>query len=368
MKNKTLLGIAARLMLTTTVSAQAAQVIDFHQLPPVVQQAINDQRGPAGILSVQKTYRFGAPLYDVRLDQPAPNDEFLVTEAGTLIDAQSVLGVDPRLTPARQVLFSALPLPIQNTIRAQLGNVPVANVDMITANGQTSYVVPGRINGELTDLWVDPNGNLLTLTPPRVLLSRPVRVERDRLPAAVQETLRTYAEQAPIRSVSRGLAHGQTVYDAIFDRDGHNMDLRIAEDGTLVRDAVNDRFLAETGRMTRLGLAANAPVRLPLAQPVSLSFNQVPLPVLSTIQRYAGADFVSGLGKGFLGGQPIYEATFNHLGSDTTLRMAADGSLLHDRVNEVFLAQSGQPIVLIPSAAVGAAPSWQSQTGGGASR
>jgi hypothetical protein len=355
MKTRILSAIIAAVCCSATFSL-LAQTVDFNSLPLAVQDAINTQRGPAGIISIQRLNRVGTPVYDVRLDRPGINNELYVTDTGAVVNGSEIVGVPSSgLAETREIAFSMLPTTVQNRVRAQLGNVATPNADMITVNGQTTYVVPSRVDGQLTDLWIDPAGNLITLSPPRILLSNAKTMRPDQLPAAVQDTLRTYAAGAPILNVIRGDVQGLTVYDATISRNGHTTDLRMAADGSLVRDAVNDRYLAETGRMTRSALAVNAPVRIPLSDPVSVSFNQLPLPVLSTLQRYAGADFVEHIDRGLANGRTQYEALFRHTGEEIPLRIAEDGALVHDRINELFLANYGGTHPL----GLGVAPSTQ---------
>ncbi len=358
MKTAILLSIITVALLPAREQVRA-ETVDFNSLPLSVQEAINAHRGTAGIVSIDRVTRFGRPVYEVHLDQPANNDLF-INDTGLVADGSTVVAGTPGLTETREVLFSALPPAVQNTIRAQLGNVPMPNVDMVTVNGQTTYVVPSHIEDRAVDLWIDPNGNLVTLSPPRVLMSDGVRVNPQDLPLAVQETLRTYAEGAPLSNIRRGVVQGQIVYDATFQHFGHNVDLRVAEDGSLVRDAINDRFLAETGRMSRQGLVANAPARAPLVSRVPVSFNQVPPAVLSTLQTYARSDFIERIDKGVSQGQTVYEALFRHGADEVPLRIADNGSLINDRVNDWFLAQVGA--TTIP---VGQAPIFQSGTGSG---
>ena len=101
---------------------------------------------------------------------------------------------------------------------------------------------------------------------------------------------------------------GRTVYETTVNREGRKIDLRLAENGALIRDAINDRFLAETGRLPA-PLAASGvslPVRVPLADRMPVSFNQLPAAVVTAIQKYAGADFVEKIEKGTVQGQSIY--------------------------------------------------------------
>jgi len=365
MKIKILSRIAAAICCSATPYL-LAQTVDFNSLPLAVQDAINARRGPAGIVSIQRVDRSGAPIYDVRVNQVGAHSEFYVTDTGTVMNGNEIIGVrpSPGLTESREVLFNSLPPAVQNTIRAQLGNVPMPNADMVTVNGQTSYVVPSRVEDRLVDLWIDPTGNIITLSPPRILLSNGTPLRPDDLPAPVQDTLRTYAAGAPVLVVTKGIVQGKSVYDATINRGGQNFDLRIADDGSLVRDAVNDRFLAQTGHLTREALAANAPARTPLSGPVSVSFNQLPLPVLSTLQRYAGADFVEHIDRGTVRGHMEYEALVRHGGDEVPLRIADDGSLVNDRINDMFLTRYGSA----PAVGIGSAPGSQSGFGSGVAR
>ena len=362
MKTK-IVSVIAAVLCSSATSYLVAETVEFNSLPLAVQDAINARRGPAAIVSIQKVDRAGTPVYDVRVNQLGPNSEFYVTDVGTVMNGAEIIGVKPTpgVTETREVLFHMLPPGVQNTIRAQLGNVAMPNADMVTVNGQTLYVVPSHVEDRLSDLWIDPTGNIVTLSPPRILLSNATPMRPDQLPGAVQETLRTYAAGSPVVGVNRGIVQGKTMFDATIDRNGQKLDLRIAADGSLIRDAVNDRFLAETGHMTRQMLAATAPARTPLSNPVSVSFNQLPLPVLSTLQSFAGADFVEHIDRGIVGGQTQYEALFRHGADEIPLRIAQDGTLVNDRINGLFLATHGTTTPV----GIGLAPG--SQTGVGSS-
>jgi hypothetical protein len=203
--------------------------------------------------------------------------------------------------------------------------------------------VPFRAQDRIMDLWVDSSGNILAVSPPRTLLSTPVRVQFLDLPRPVQDALGSCSEGASIDGIERGFVQGQRVYEATVNRDGRKVDLRFAEDGALLRDTVNDRFLAETGRMPSFFMAANVvPARLPLQDEIPISFNQLPEPVRVTLQRCAGPDFVERIEKGTVGGQPLYQATFTHAGEKIPLRIAQDGALMGDDVNRWCLAKIGQ--------------------------
>jgi hypothetical protein len=79
------------------------------------------------------------------------------------------------------------------------------------------------------------------------------------------------------------------------------------------------------------------------------------------LQTYAATDFIERINRGWAQGQTVYEALFRHAGRDIPLRIAEDGSLIRDQVNELYLSQLGS----LPTTAIGVgqAPAWQRGVG-----
>jgi hypothetical protein len=84
------------------------------------------------------------------------------------------------------------------------------------------------------------------------------------------------------------------------------------------------------------------PIRVPLADRMPVSFNQLPAPVITAIQKYAGTDFVEKIEKGTVQGQSIYQAVFRHSGEAIPLRIGQNGSLIEDDVNNWGLTKLSQ--------------------------
>ena len=196
------------------------------------------------------------------------------------------------------------------------------------------------------------------------------------MPVAVQNTLRQYSLDAPIEDIDKGTIGGQAVYQAAFKHNGQNIELQVAQNGSLIRDNVNDQYLASVGMSPTGSTMAQArpayvpdwrtaPVRVPLSGASQVRFRDVPQPVRERLLSYSGGTPVGEIKRGMIGGQTVYEAALQSAGQKTQLRLTDTGALINDQVNDRFLAQlsSGQGS---PSA-VGQAPSWQSLSGSGSS-
>jgi hypothetical protein len=111
----------------------------------------------------------------------------------------------------------------------------------------------------------------------------------------------------------------------------------------------------------------NTNARPPLSGAVRIGFGQLPTPVLSTIQTYAGASFVSSLEKGTVQGQTVYQAAFRYNGQPVELRVLPDGSVVKDPADEAFVGQYDRELGLPPTAGLGTAPAGESHGASGSS-
>lgn len=65
-------------------------------------------------------------------------------------------------------------------------------------------------------------------------------VSLDEVPAAVKATLLKEAKGATIGEIEKGNENGKTVYEAEFKVDGKKVEIKIAEDGTVLEREVDD--------------------------------------------------------------------------------------------------------------------------------
>jgi len=275
------------------------------------------------------------------------------------------------------VSFDQLPAAVQNTVRAQAGTAPIQSLSQVNTNGQTAYLVTFNRNGQDVNLQIDPTGRILTSqgvigqsrpslpTPPvsqfptaaqnpfqrtsipdwrtapiRQPLAQASPMDFASLPQGVRDTLMSYAGPGAIDNVQMGRVDGQISYQARLQTNGQPIDLRVSDTGVLLNDQVNDRFLSEyrtqrnpnesVGRPPtwQSGQSAFSSATAALSNTTSVSFNQVPLAVQTTLSGVSNGAPLDRVTQGTLDGRTVYEVTLNKDGQWPTERVAEDGSLL----------------------------------------
>jgi hypothetical protein len=339
MKTKILTSlVVAGVLAGSSLLASAEHQINFNQLPAAVQQAINNARGPAGISAISRTTHEGIPLYNVRLSERGTTRELYVTETGTVVNPQDLSTARPPGVIGRTPQVLDRP-------EGVIGR-PQRSVDELRpgAEPERPHVADDKAIQQ------------------RPYLADAKKVQFDQLPEGVQKTVRRFVDPANIEDIDHGRVYGRTAYEVGFKHQGQHVELLVGEDGSLVRDAENERFLAKVGQLPPQWRAA-VQQRAPLFAAHQVNFNQLPEPVQDTLRHYSGGARISNISSGTLDGQTVYEAAFPFRGQQVQLRVREDGWLLEDAVNQRFLAQfrrDAQP------AGVGSPPrSWDAIRGGG---
>ena len=67
-----------------------------------------------------------------------------------------------------------------------------------------------------------------------------VKVKIDQVPAAVQKTLSEESHGAKIDEVDKETDEGKTIYEADVKLNGHNYEIKVAEDGTLISKKLDE--------------------------------------------------------------------------------------------------------------------------------
>ncbi len=139
----------------------------FNELPAAVQKTVRAQAASAEIIDVSNTTTNGMQAYKVEFRLPSGDRPMVVVaDNGTLLSSDFGKPAGPierALTPtgAAGTPFSALPEPVQKTIRKQAPNAQVAKVSRHEENGRVIYEVEFEQPGSNPTIRVADDGTLV---------------------------------------------------------------------------------------------------------------------------------------------------------------------------------------------------------------
>jgi uncharacterized membrane protein YkoI len=117
--------------------------------------------------------------------------------------------------------LSDLPPRVQQTVKTQLGNGKIEQIEQTTADGKTFYEIDLTKSGTTRSLTVDAEGHLLRLQLPLT-----------ETPAAVQKVIKSELGKNKLGDIDRTSEDGETLYIAdLIAPDGDSRSLSVAEDG-----------------------------------------------------------------------------------------------------------------------------------------
>ena len=140
--------------------------------------------------------------------------------------------------------FSGLPPSVQNTIRAQVGSLPLADIQKDTSSGQTIYKVLFKYEDVFPPLLIAPDGSVLNpdltvaVAAPEEHIGVPTRhitasLKTSDLPPPVMKSIQDRAPSGEIASIYKEVWGEHDIYIVSFKDPAHNPRLYIAADGTM---------------------------------------------------------------------------------------------------------------------------------------
>lgn len=245
------------------VSGDGSRKVSLNETPAAVQRTIKAQAGSAPVEDIDRETKGGKTTYEAAFKKNGVQTELLVAEDGRILrgsgGSSGVAGVTTTadasapLGSASKVQLNEVPTAAQTAIKAQAGSAPIEDIDKGTLNGRTVYEAAFKRNGVHTELRVAEDGTVLSgagtpiveaagaaTTPAAAVRPAPLsdgsgKVQFSELPAAVQKTLRDQAGAAAIEDIDRETKGGKTTYEAAFKKNGVNTEVRVSEDGTIVK-------------------------------------------------------------------------------------------------------------------------------------
>jgi uncharacterized membrane protein YkoI len=151
------------------------------------------------------------------------------------------------------------------------------------------------------------------------------RISLEQLPAAVRQTVDASRGKDPVREIDRRTIDGQTVFIVEIDRNNApNPRLRIAEDGTLLREP-----------MTPYVSSSDIPVFVPdstegVPALPRLQFSDLPGPVEQKARSEANGRELADIDRENWNGRVVYEIEFKERGLNSRVYIAEDGTVVRD--------------------------------------
>ena len=219
----------------------------FNDLPPAVQKAVKEQ-APNGLVDkITTETKDGQLVYKIKFKDEGLNPALWVTADGNVlksdISREKAYGAtgnpnDVSSGSDRDLTFTQLPAAVQKTVRAQEPNAPIASIHKRTKDGQVWYDVSFKEKGLNPKITVAEDGTLIKGESKGLTIDRgtATNLKFEDLPIAVRKSVRERMPEAQIASIDKDTKDGRIVYDISFEEPGKNPKMRVAEDGTVVKE------------------------------------------------------------------------------------------------------------------------------------
>jgi uncharacterized membrane protein YkoI len=184
--------------------------------------------------------------------------------------------------------------------------------------GLKVYEVELEQNGGEVELTVALDGTIVEVE---------TEVAMDSLPAAVAAALAQAAEGAEVKEISKEVTYWvitlkrldapETTYEAELIKDGKEIEIEVAADGTILEQEVKDDDGDDDDEDEE-----------------KVSIDEVPAAVQSTILKEAAGGTIKEIERETEDGKTIYEAEVIINGQEVEIKVAADGTLLGKKAED----------------------------------
>lgn len=204
----------ALLFLSLTISSlcaadSAPKTLSIHQLPPAVQKTVKEELGDSKLVQIEQEEEDGEITYTITRKIKDEDRYFTVSADGAL--------------SAIEVSLDETPPPVQNTIKAQLRDGTLDNIEKTFEGNDINYEVETTTkSGADHSFTVALDGKLTN-----------VQVTLDETPAAVRKTIQEHLGNGKLADIFRLTEGTEISYDAEVDHDGKLRDVIVSAAGKL---------------------------------------------------------------------------------------------------------------------------------------
>jgi len=217
-----------------------------NQLPAAVQKTVKEQQAGREVADIDKEMWNGKVVYEVEFKEKGPNSRVHIASDGSI-----VVDKDKKRGTYLGTQLSEAPAAVQATVKQVVSSAEIEDVDRETKDGQVVYDVEVKQEGLNRHLKIAENGTLLADSNNRDSRGIGERVRErvglgsdrnassmtlDQVPTAVQKTIKENCDVGTLKPIKRETRNGRVQYDVEFEKEGKNLRLTIADDGTVLKD------------------------------------------------------------------------------------------------------------------------------------
>jgi len=251
-----------------------AQSLNLGQLPAPVQSVIQTETKNGPVNNIQQRNLNGHVVYQVGFQQGGGEKNIYLNPDGSYYQntgTPSNLSVTNGISRTGRVLnmkLEQLPQNVQNVIKSESSNGPVDKIQQIPYNDRRVYrVTLKKPDGTQKLVYLNLDGSYVQDQPQRGVqtaiglpagsstgaglsgkarteLSNATKVTFDQVPPVVQNTIKKYTKGAAVEDVDKGTLGSRTVYEAAFKQNGQTVELRVDDEGGLIRDAQDQAIIS----------------------------------------------------------------------------------------------------------------------------
>jgi uncharacterized membrane protein YkoI len=333
-----------------------AEKVRFEQLPTEIRDKIRVHSGAAAIEDIDRQTKGGKTTYEVAFKKNGQHTELIFDEKGQLMNAD---GSTAALASGK-TNYKELPDAVRKAADARLKGAEVNDVDRQVKNGQVTYEIGFKQNGQQQELVVSQDGRIMhdatvpqtavgapatsvsgrsesgriqprdaTLAEP-VMLSASEKVKLEQLPERVQKAITTSANGARIEDVERGIWQGQNIYQAAFKENGKHIEVQVRENGMVLHDP---RTPSGRGVLSRGSSSEYASVTalVPLSSGEKVKRESLPRTVERRLRTHIGSRPIDDIERGTWQGKTIYQIAFkDDAAQHVELQVDEKGNIVYD--------------------------------------
>jgi uncharacterized membrane protein YkoI len=209
-----------------------------------------------------------------------------------------------------------LPDAVKGAINALYPDAVIEEVK-VEKEGPKVYEIELRLNGQEFEVTVAPDGTIIEIES---------EVAIDGLPDAVKAAIAKAIEGAEIKKVEEEVTYWvvtlkkletpQTTYEVELIKDGKEIEIEVAADGTILKEKVEDKDDDDD------------------EDEEQVSIDEVPAAVKATILKEAQGGTIKEIERETEDGKTVYEAEVIINGEEVEIEVAADGTLLSKEVED----------------------------------